>query len=82
MNKKIIFWTSCGFVIGMIVSVIAGQLIWGRGAAIALNEQCAIGTPDANGCCPGEEYLDLGAGKGFNCCPIDDETADCFPPIR
>ncbi|MBQ5699700.1 MAG: hypothetical protein IIV74_00175, partial [Alphaproteobacteria bacterium] len=24
--------------------------------------------PDANGCCPGEIYTDLG-DQGFNCCP-------------
>lgn len=34
--------------------------------------------PDANGCCPGEIYTDLG-DKGFNCCP--EGGGDCFPPI-
>ncbi len=35
--------------------------------------------PDANGCCPGETYTDMGA-DGFNCCP--DAGGDCFPPIE
>lgn len=34
--------------------------------------------PDANGCCPGETYTDMGE-QGFNCCP--DGGGDCFPPI-
>ena len=34
--------------------------------------------PDANGCCPGEIYTDLG-DQGFNCCP--EGGGDCFPPI-
>ncbi len=34
--------------------------------------------PDANGCCPGETYTDMGE-QGFNCCP--DAGGDCFPPI-
>ena len=35
--------------------------------------------PDANGCCPGETYTDMG-DQGFNCCP--DAGGDCFPPIE
>ena len=35
--------------------------------------------PDANGCCPGETYTDMG-DAGFNCCP--DAGGDCFPPIE
>ena len=35
--------------------------------------------PDANGCCTGETYTDMGA-EGFNCCP--DAGGDCFPPIQ
>ena len=35
--------------------------------------------PDANGCCPGETYTDMG-DQGFNCCP--DAGGDCFPPIQ
>ena len=35
--------------------------------------------PDANGCCAGETYTDMGA-EGFNCCP--DAGGDCFPPIK
>ena len=34
--------------------------------------------PDANGCCTGETYTDMG-DQGFNCCP--DSGGDCFPPI-
>lgn len=37
------------------------------------------GTPDANGCCPGETLTDMG-DQGFNCCP--DAGGDCFPPIE
>ena len=36
-------------------------------------------SPDINGCCPGEEYTDMG-DEGFNCCPI--AGGDCFPPIK
>ncbi len=35
--------------------------------------------PDANGCCAGETYTDMGE-DGFNCCP--DTGGDCFPPIQ
>lgn len=35
--------------------------------------------PDANGCCAGETYTDMGEA-GFNCCP--DAGGDCFPPIE
>ena len=35
--------------------------------------------PDANGCCPGEIYTDMGE-QGFNCCP--EAGGDCFPPIQ
>ena len=34
--------------------------------------------PDANGCCTGEIYTDMGE-MGFNCCP--EAGGDCFPPI-
>ncbi len=34
--------------------------------------------PDANGCCTGEIYTDMG-DQGFNCCP--QTGGDCFPPI-
>ncbi len=34
--------------------------------------------PDANGCCTGEIYTDMGE-QGFNCCP--ETGGDCFPPI-
>ncbi|MBO7508678.1 MAG: hypothetical protein J6T57_00150 [Alphaproteobacteria bacterium] len=36
-------------------------------------------SPDIHGCCPGEEYKDMGE-LGFNCCPMD--GGDCFPPIK
>ncbi len=40
---------------------------------------CEDGTnPDANGCCTGEVYTDMG-DQGFNCCPSS--GGDCFPPI-
>lgn len=40
---------------------------------------CEDGTPpDANGCCTGETYTDMGE-QGFNCCPAS--GGDCFPPI-
>ena len=40
---------------------------------------CEDGTaPDANGCCTGEIYTDMG-DQGFNCCP--ETGGDCFPPI-
>ena len=35
-------------------------------------------TPDANGCCAGETFTDMGEA-GWNCCP--DVGGDCFPPI-
>lgn len=42
--------------------------------------KCTDGTlPDANGCCTGEIYTDLGGDLGFNCCP--EGGGDCFPPI-
>jgi hypothetical protein len=34
--------------------------------------------PDANGCCAGETYTDMGDGT-FACCP--EGGGDCFPPI-
>ena len=42
-------------------------------------------TPDANGCCPGETFTDMGAaydetGLTFACCP--DTGGDCYPPIQ
>ena len=41
--------------------------------------KCEDGTnPDANGCCTGEIYTDMG-DQGFNCCP--QTGGDCFPPI-
>ncbi len=40
---------------------------------------CLDGTPpDANGCCTGEIYTDMG-DQGFNCCP--ETGGDCFPPM-
>lgn len=41
--------------------------------------KCLDGSnPDANGCCAGEVYTDMGE-QGFNCCP--ESGGDCFPPI-
>lgn len=38
----------------------------------------ACTTPDANGCCPGEVYTDMGP-QGFNCCPTSGGM--CFAPM-
>ena len=40
---------------------------------------CDGAAPDANGCCPGETYTDMGE-QGFNCCPAG--GGDCFPPLN
>ena len=41
---------------------------------------CEDGEPfDANGCCPGETFTDMG-DAGWNCCP--DAGGDCFPPTN
>ncbi len=42
------------------------------------NVSVSCDKPDANGCCPGENYTDLG-DLGFNCCTENNEK--CFPPI-
>ena len=42
------------------------------------NVSVSCDNPDANGCCPGENYTDLG-DLGFNCCTENNEK--CFPPI-
>ena len=42
-------------------------------------EEKTCDTPDENGCCPGESYVDLG-DLGFNCCTENNEK--CFPPIK
>lgn len=42
---------------------------------------CDGQAPDENGCCPGEELVDLG-DQGLNCCPIADPNGDCFPPLE
>jgi hypothetical protein len=42
---------------------------------------CDGQAPDENGCCPGEELVDLGE-QGLNCCPIADPNGDCFPPLE
>ena len=36
--------------------------------------------PDADGCCAGETYTNMGE-MGWNCCPPE-PNADCFPPIK
>ena len=42
--------------------------------------ECADGNlPDDNGCCSGEESVDLGGGE-LVCCEIG--TDDCFPPMK
>ena len=41
--------------------------------------KCEDGTsPDADGCCAGETFTDMGE-DGWNCCP--DSGGDCFPPL-
>ncbi len=47
----------------------------------ARSQQMAAGcdTPDANGCCPGETYTDLG-DDGVYCCTANNEA--CFPPMQ
>jgi len=41
---------------------------------------CAGGVmPDANGCCPGENFMDAGGGQ-YYCC--DEATGDCFDPMQ
>lgn len=41
--------------------------------------KCDDGTsPDADGCCTGETFTDMGE-DGWNCCP--DSGGDCFPPL-
>ena len=48
-------------------------------SAVAPVLTCEDGSlPDANGCCAGEIYTDMGE-QGFNCCP--ETGGDCFPPI-
>lgn len=62
-----------------VINMIAEQP--GDGANVAgsnvSNGTCDV--PDANGCCPGETYKDLG-DLGFNCCTKNDEH--CFPPMQ
>lgn len=40
---------------------------------------CDGQAPDANGCCPGEIYTNMGE-LGFNCCPSG--GGDCFAPYK
>lgn len=47
-------------------------------ATTVLTCEDGVTPPDANGCCPGEIYTDMGE-QGFNCCP--EAGGDCFPPI-
>jgi len=42
---------------------------------VVIAENCD--NPDANGCCPGEEFVDMGADSKF-CCKGD----MCFPPMQ
>ncbi len=48
-------------------------------ATSTTTEEKTCDTPDENGCCPGESYVDLG-DLGFNCCTENNEK--CFPPIK
>ncbi|MBP3397999.1 MAG: hypothetical protein J6K82_03650, partial [Alphaproteobacteria bacterium] len=43
-------------------------------------EACADGSaPDKNGCCPGENYVNV-VGAGYACCV--ESTGECFPPMK
>lgn len=66
-------------IITMTVTAFATAYIIHNGASDS-NEMVCVdnASPDLNGCCPGEEYTDMG-DQGFNCCPTD--GGDCFPPI-
>ena len=48
-------------------------------ATTTTTEEKTCDTPDENGCCPGESYVDLG-DLGFNCCTENNEK--CFPPMK
>ena len=79
MKKNMI---SCAAIfISFLVGFVLGMLVYANrdvnvGESVAL---CMDGMrPDANGCCAGEVYTDMGE-QGFNCCP---EYGDCFVPIR
>ncbi len=43
---------------------------------------CDGAAPDANGCCPGEVYTEMGPDSEypFACCPAG--SGDCFPPLE
>lgn len=56
---------------------------WAKPAKEVIPEEegltCDDGTsPDADGCCTGETFTDMGE-DGWNCCP--DSGGDCFPPL-
>ena len=56
---------------------------WAKPAKEVIPEEegltCEDGsTPDADGCCTGETFTDMGE-DGWNCCP--DSGGDCFPPL-
>jgi hypothetical protein len=45
-----------------------------------VQDTCADGNlPDENGCCSGEESVDLGGGE-LACCVVG--TEECFPPMK
>ncbi len=67
------------FIIGFGVGFLCGWF-WPSFDFHETDLTCVDGTrPDANGCCAGEVYTDMG-DLGFNCCPQN--GGDCFPPIK
>ena len=81
MKSKIVI-ACVAALVGVCIGLLAGCMIWGgAGSVFAHDVTCLDGvSPDANGCCAGETYTDMG-DMGFNCCPSD-ETLDCFPPTK
>lgn len=68
--------------VGLCVGAGVGFLV-GRAYAPSIADYemiCTDGAAaDANGCCPGEVYTDMG-DRGFNCCP--ETGGNCFPPMK
>jgi hypothetical protein len=78
--KKSVSWVSC--IIAFVLGALFGILIYANIDSISFGDlpNCPDGTaPNANGCCAGEVYTNMG-DLGYNCCP--EIGGDCFPPIR
>ena len=64
-------------VAGPVPEIVASEVTMASVGGIDEDVGCANGVaPDANGCCPGEEYMY--ADGAFACCADD----GCFPPLR